>query len=82
MWAFEKALGKKTWALILSMVIALAVCYAFGTAWFMAVYAKNTGAVGLSAVLGWCVIPFIIPDLAKIALAFILGGRISKAVTL
>ena len=81
-WAFEKALGKKSWALILSMVIALDVCYAFGTAWFMVVYAKNVGAVGLSAVLGWCVIPFIIPDLAKIALAFILGGRISKAVTL
>ncbi|WP_418747355.1 biotin transporter BioY [Frisingicoccus sp.] len=80
MWAFEKAFGKKTWALILSMIIALIVCYAFGTAWFMIVYAKNVGAVGLSAVLGWCVIPFIIPDLAKIALAFILGRRISKAV--
>lgn len=82
MWAFEKAFGKKTWALILSMVLALAVCYAFGTVWFMIVYAKNVGAVGLSAVLGWCVIPFIIPDLAKIALAFILSNRISKAVTL
>ncbi len=82
MWAFEKSFGKKTWALILSMVLALAVCYAFGTVWFMIVYAKNVGAVGLSAVLGWCVIPFIIPDLAKITLAFILSNRISKAVTL
>lgn len=81
-WAFEKSFGKKTWALILSMVLALAVCYAFGTVWFMIVYAKNVGAVGLSAVLGWCVIPFIIPDLAKITLAFILSNRISKAVTL
>lgn len=82
MWAFEKSFGKKTWALILSMVLALAVCYAFGTVWFMIVYAKNVGTVGLSAVLGWCVIPFIIPDLAKITLAFILSNRISKAVTL
>ena len=82
MWAFEKSFGKKTWALILSMVLALAVCYAFGTVWFMIVYAKNVGAVGLSAVLGWCVIPFIIPDLTKITLAFILSNRISKAVTL
>ena len=52
MWAFEKSFGKKTWALILSMVLALAVCYAFGTVWFMIVYAKNVGAVGHSAVLG------------------------------
>jgi len=82
MWAFEKAFGKKAWALILSMILALALCYAFGTIWFMIVYANNVGAVGLSAVLGWCVIPFVIPDLIKIALAFILGIRISRSVTL
>ena len=82
MWAFEKAFGKKAWALILSMILALALCYAFGTIWFMIVYANNVGAVGLSAVLGWCVIPFVIPDLIKIALAFILSIRISRSVTL
>lgn len=82
MWAFEKAFGKKAWALILSMILALALCYSFGTIWFMIVYANNVGAVGLSAVLGWCVIPFVIPDLIKIALAFILSIRISRSVTL
>lgn len=82
MWAFEKAFGKKAWAVILSMILALALCYAFGTIWFMIVYANNVGAVGLSAVLGWCVIPFVIPDLIKIALAFILSIRISRSVTL
>lgn len=82
MWAFEKAFSKKAWALILSMILALALCYAFGTIWFMIVYANNVGAVGLSAVLGWCVIPFVIPDLIKIALAFILSIRISRSVTL
>ena len=82
MWAFEKAFGKKAWALILSMILALALCYAFGTIWFMIVHANNVGAVGLSAVLGWCVIPFVIPDLIKIALAFILSIRISRSVTL
>lgn len=82
MWAFEKAFGRKAWALILSMILALALCYAFGTIWFMIIYANNVGAVGLSAVLGWCVIPFVIPDLIKIALAFILSIRISRSVTL
>ena len=82
MLAFEKSFGRKAWALILSMILALALCYAFGTIWFMIIYANNVGAVGLSAVLGWCVIPFIIPDLIKIALAFILSRRISRSVTL
>ena len=63
---------------IISMVVGLIVCYAIGTVWFMVVYAHNTGAVGLGTVLGWCVIPFIIPDLIKIALAFIITNRVNK----
>ena len=63
---------------ILSMVLGLIVCYAIGTVWFMVVYTNNSGAVGLGTVLGWCVIPFIIPDLVKIALAFVLSRRLRK----
>ena len=40
----------------------------------------TSGAVGLGTVLGWCVIPFIIPDLVKIALAFVLSRRVRKLV--
>lgn len=80
MWAMEKLLGKKLWVLGLSMVLGLIVCYAIGTVWFMVVYTKNTGAVGLAAVLGWCVIPFIIPDLIKIALALGLSKTLTKVI--
>ena len=31
-------------------------------------------------VLGWCVIPFLIPDFVKIGLALALGGRLSKII--
>jgi biotin transport system substrate-specific component len=78
MWAFEKIPGKKPVVQIISMLAALIVCYAFGTVWFMVVYARTTGAVGLGTVLGWCVIPFIIPDLVKIAMAFVLSGTLRK----
>ena len=53
MWAMERLFGRKTWVLGISMVLGLIVCYAFGTAWFMAVYAGNAGTVGLMTVLGW-----------------------------
>jgi biotin transport system substrate-specific component len=46
----------------------------------MVVYARTTGAIGLGTVLGWCVIPFIIPDLLKIALAFVLSSRLRKLI--
>ncbi|MCD7836026.1 MAG: biotin transporter BioY [Lachnospiraceae bacterium] len=73
MWAFEKLFGKKLWVYALSMLLGLIVCYAFGTVWFMVVYARSNDAVSLITVLGWCVFPFIIPDLVKIALALIIG---------
>ena len=56
----------------------LIVCYIFGTIWFMIVYMKNTGDIGLVSVLSWCVIPFIIPDIIKIILAIILYKPLSK----
>ena len=62
------------------MAVGLIVCYAFGTAWFMIVYSRANGAVGLATVLGWCVIPFIIPDLIKIALSFVCVNRLKKII--
>ncbi len=69
MWLIEIFAGKKLWILGISMVVGLLVCYAFGTAWYMQVYAQNNGtAISLATALSWCVIPFIIPDALKIAL--------------
>ena len=80
MWAMEKLPGKKTWILAFSMVMGMIIYYVFGTAWFMVVYTKNTGAVALATVLGWCVIPFIIPDFAKIAIALLLSKRLARII--
>lgn len=78
MWLTERILGRELWARGIAMVLGLIVCYAFGTAWFMLVYMRDSGAVGLSTVLGWCVIPYIIPDALKIALALTLSSLLRK----
>ena len=52
MWAMECLWGKKPVIQILSMVVGLIVCYAMGTIWFMVVYTRTSGAVGLGTVLG------------------------------
>lgn len=80
MWAMEALLGKKTWVLGLSMLLGMVVYYVFGTVWFMVVYAKNSGPIGLATVLSWCVIPFLVPDLIKAALALFLTKHLAKAV--
>lgn len=78
MWLMERLFGKKLWVQAVSMVLGLLACYALGTAWFMFVYMRTTGAVGLATVLGWCVLPFIIPDVVKIALALTLGNALRR----
>ena len=65
---------------VLALVLGLAVCYAFGTAWFMHVYIQNSGEVGLITVLGWCVFPFIVPDLIKMTLAVVIAKRIEPVI--
>ena len=79
MWAMEARLGKKPWVLLLSMILGLLACYAFGTVWFRTVYLNATGPVTWGAVLSWCVLPFLIPDALKIAAAFFLTLRLRKA---
>ena len=81
-WAFEYLFSDKLWIKIAALILGLIVCYAFGTAWFMYVYAKNTGPIGLGGALSWCVFPFIVPDIVKMALAVLLCERVKKALKL
>ncbi len=75
MWAFEKAkITNSLVTTVIGMLLGLAACYAIGTVWFMYVYNNGTDTpASISVILGWCVIPFIIPDLVKMALALILS---------
>ena len=81
-WALEKATVDKSILRFTALVLGLVLCYAFGTAWFMVVYARQAGPVGLATALGWCVLPFIIPDLVKLALAWSLAAVLKKHVRL
>ena len=77
-WLLTAKLGDSLPVKIAACVLGLAVCYAFGTAWFLVLYAKTTGPIGVTTALSWCVLPYIVPDLLKLALAVVLSGRIKK----
>lgn len=74
-WLLSAKLGNTLPMTILTCLLSLGVCYTFGTIWFLIVYARTAGPVGLAAALGWCVIPFLVPDLVKLVLAVMLAGR-------
>ena len=54
----------------------LLTCYATGTIWFWGIYAKGSADVLNLFLL--CVIPFLLPDLLKLALALWLAPRLQK----
>ena len=75
-WLMTAKLGESLPVSIAACVLGLAVCYVFGTIWFIAVYARTTGPVGVMTALGWCVFPYVIPDLLKLMLAVTLSQRV------
>ena len=72
--AFEKITKSKK-VLIFSLIPGLMLCYIFGTLWF-SVYKGN---ISFLPALTVCVLPFIVPDLIKLALAVIVSERIKKS---
>ena len=75
-------LGKKLWVLVVSMILGLAVCYAFGTVWFIIVYTQQVEQIGLIVALSKCVFPYLLFDAAKIVVATILVNRLDKIIKL
>lgn len=66
----KKRNARKTFIVgCIAAVIGTLVCYAFGTAWFVGFYSLKGTEKSVSAVLAACVLPFLAPDLLKIALA-------------
>lgn len=68
--------------LALAMVVGVAVCYLFGTLWFMLIYKGSVTTSNLQIALTYCVYPYIIPDLVKIVLATFLVNYLKGYVKL
>ena len=78
-WLTVRLAGEGLHAKALGCLIGLVVCYAFGTAWFVLVHGVS-GGVSVSAALGACVAPFVLPDLAKTAGAVLLSAKLAPVI--
>ena len=65
---------------VFAMVAGLLVCYAFGSAWFYTLYLQSGSVIGLGAFLLKCLVPYLLPDAAKVSLAFLLASRLKRFV--
>ena len=77
-WLATSLFGKNTLVSVISLIVGLAICYAFGTVWFVYMYSRANGAIGVFTALSKCVFPFIIPDLVKLAVALAVSKAVAK----
>lgn len=75
-WIGTRLFGRKLWVEVALLVFGLLLCYAFGTVWFSILNAEKSFFASLLV----CVVPFLLPDAAKLALAVILGRRLRKRI--
>ena len=77
-WLAAKLFGEKYVVRILALVVGLAVCYLFGTVWYVIIFSGDAEKAGFAYALSVCVLPYIPVDLAKMALAFAVCAKTSK----
>ena len=76
MGAIIHCFGNGKMILFIAMLLGTIVCYAFGTMWYLLVYAQTTEPVGWLTALSLCVFPFILPDILKMLLAIFISKRL------
>lgn len=64
---------------LLAMILGMLLCYSCGSWWYMTRYLSG-GQLTLGLVLMKCVIPYLIPDVIKLTLAWILTGKLKRFV--
>lgn len=64
---------------LLGMVLGLFACYLLGTLWFRYGY-LSYGGLSWGAVLLKCVVPYLLPDAAKLVIAWLLSRRLHQFV--
>lgn len=76
LWLTERWWSKSRPRFLLCAIAALLICYMFGTLWFLFLSMNSHDPLSIAAILGVCVVPFIIPDMIKILMADMLGRRL------
>lgn len=62
-----------------ALLSGLLLLYAFGSVWFLLFYVEP-GGMTLGGVLAYCVLPFVAPDLIKLALALLITERVRRQI--
>lgn len=82
LWLSEKLCPANPYIQIFASLIGLALCYLFGCFWFLQVSGSASTLPTFHSVLSICVLPFIVPDLCKLGMAYLFSKRLKPLLNL
>lgn len=78
-WLITSLFGKKLFIKAIGLTVGLFLCYLFGTLWYTSVFVGTLTLKSFADSFIICVLPFLIPDFIKIAVALIVEHKITSA---
>ena len=77
-WLTTAILGQRFPVRLLGCLLGLIACYSLGTLWFYLVYLNAGSSLSIGLILAKCVLPYLLPDLAKLSAALVLGEKLKR----
>lgn len=77
-WLITTLWGNSPALRLLAMASGLLACYIFGSLWFSILYLQEGSAATMAFILLKCVLPYLLPDVLKLILAWQLSTRLSR----
>ena len=76
-YCFATRFGSSSKIKAVGLISGLIACYLFGTLWYTIIYLKDTSLHSFYSSLVICVVPFIVPDVIKIAVAILINRKLT-----
>lgn len=79
-WLLTALWGSQPKVQLAAMAAGLLLCYAFGSIWYYTIYLRGGTAVTAGFIIIKCILPYLLPDIAKLLLAWHLSQKLRRFV--
>ena len=79
-WLVTGLTGNRKGTQLVTMFGSLCVCYCFGSLWYYHMYIADGGSATVGFVVAKCVLPYLLPDIAKLLIAWQLSQKLKPFV--
>lgn len=79
-WGIERLTEIRPWIQWLQMITCICICYLFGVLWYLHIIQIRLSLQAIIPIVSVYVVPYIIPDIVKMCVAYIVSKRLKKVI--